>query len=1092
MFIINHSQGSKLTMSLSDNFLEKYDVHYRDDGIDGNKANHFLYECLLNDRDKLLSQLVASRPVLMFRSLSADTPAIPKSQDSKDLSGTAYFVTGPDQVEHAMRNWSMRHHKYSGEFILSIDDRDDHDRKRRTLVEKLQDSAIALKMDSAVELAWRSAQERNTTSNKTSIIDVRHFARTTALYFVADYFGMPVTKVLDEQGMAKWSSEAFREYIWRIHARHFIKEQPDSLEAIRNISELIKESFYIAPGNSVIGRFRADPGAFINEEGNANRGAIGSNIIGCIQGLIDNVTTSACYAINQFHKLSENPDVLPDFSMESLRSAAVGTSAIPMEQFIFIAHKYDTPAPFLPRYATSELDMPDHGQTIPEGAHVSCAIGPAMQRIEIDSRDRDARDCRMGLGAHDCIGKYVGDQLVVRIARKVILAGSVENVELEKDWGWIVRKCSATVITDQPKHMSSNQVISSHPSVYVHSGATADQPDNRAALEHLRNTRADDIPYLTHNELRAVPPTTFNLLDDTQLAQLSAQQIENLGYLQCQALVSIARDRDHFKFTDQQLLALEKRISFFAVMSKTSSAKSRPHALSLWCASPDSQEIHDYVTWPGLVDKRFTARHLPPVKKEFSQTLPVDEAFDSIDKHGDVTALFRHDPDLHDPDSIQPSRSSLLFPMFAQWFTDSFLRTDRIDRRKNHSSHHVDMCQIYGDSNDVTKLLREGNRGRLKQDEFDGKIFPPRLFDEFGNVKPEFKQLPYVRNGRVNEMIGRWDEVISRKRNFLVSGLARGNATFGNSAMNTLFLREHNRLAGLLAKENPGWNDEKLFQTTRLIVILLELKIVISEYINHIASPSDTDSMEAAGRIFRFDNSYAERQTWYRPNHISLEFNLLYRWHCLVPESVSVDGFEYPLERYINFNDPLIDHGLDAVLLSASSQSINAPGLFSTPDPLLRAEYEALKMSRDYKLQPFNAYREYFGLEKLQTLDDLKYKGDALDRLKRVYPEGIDQLDLLVGMYAERPTSGEVFGELMTAMVAHDAFTQVLTNPLLSKNVLMETTITELGMQVLDETETLDDIWQRNTDNQDESTKNGQAITMDSSQCSSKRVASLM
>jgi len=311
-------------MSLSDNFLEKYDAHYRDDGINGNIANQFLYECLLNDRDKLLSQLVASRPVLMFRSLSADTPAIPKS-------------------------------------------------------------AIALKMDSAVELAWRSAQERNTTSNKTSIIDVRHFARTTALYFVADYFGMPVTKVLDEQGMAKWSSEAFREYIWRIHARHFIKEQPDSLEAIRNISELIKESFYIAPGNSVIGRFRADPGAFINEEGNANRGAIGSNIIGCIQGLIDNVTTSACYAINQFHKLSENPDVLPDFSMESLRSAAVGTSAIPMEQFIFIAHKYDTPAPFLPRYATSELDMPDHGQTIPEGAHVSCAIGPAMQRIEIDS-----------------------------------------------------------------------------------------------------------------------------------------------------------------------------------------------------------------------------------------------------------------------------------------------------------------------------------------------------------------------------------------------------------------------------------------------------------------------------------------------------------------------------------------------------------------------------------------------------------------------------------------------------------------------------------------------------------------------------------
>lgn len=475
----------------------------------------------------------------------------------------------------------------------------------------------------------------------------------------------------------------------------------------------------------------------------------------------------------------------------------------------------------------------------------------------------------------------------------------------------------------------------------------------------------------------------------------------------------------------------------------------RPCPYSLFSAvdpGPDGfGPVSDYTSWPGLTDRSFSGRHLAPASQAYVDGLPYDKPWTELDS-GDITRLFQRRGEM------KPARSSMLFMFFAQWFTDSFLRVDPTDRRRNTSNHEIDLCQIYGLTESTARILRAHQGGRLKSQILHGEEYPDYLYTESNGqwrVKDEYQELPYVKDGRLEVMLTGFPE--DRRHKLYATGLERGNSSVGYVAMSILFLREHNRIAKVLSELNPRWDDERLFQTARLINTAIILKIVVEEYINHIAGAP----------LFHVDVGFAEREPWYRTNRMSLEFNLLYRWHGLVPDRITLAGNTYAQAEFRTHNRLLEEVGVATVLRESSLQAAGRIGLKNTPNFLLGAEYMSIKMGREFRLRPFNEYREQFSLRRLRDFDELTSDVAVQNELRALY-KSIDNLEFVVGLFAEEPRFGALFGELITVMVACDAFSQALTNPVLSRHIFNANTLTDYGFQLVSQTNSLQHLVDRN------------------------------
>ena len=403
------------------------------------------------------------------------------------------------------------------------------------------------------------------------------------------------------------------------------------------------------------------------------------------------------------------------------------------------------------------------------------------------------------------------------------------------------------------------------------------------------------------------------------------------------------------------------------------------------------------------------------------------------------------------------------------------LSAKRYDGRAihNESNHEIDLCQIYGMNEVVTQQLRidtkadgfdEKDRGCLRYQPGEDGEYPEFLLKDVPEgpepekqklkIKPQFakmheeKLLRSIFSSAKNNKDG-YDTLFA-------VGIEHGNSTMGNSLFNVIFMRQHNWIARKIGAAHPDWDDEKVFQLARNTNIVLLLKVVVSDYIRQI-SPLDLPLGIYPGM--------GNGQDWYRPNRIHIEFNLLYRWHGLVPDLFPfLPNANDPVKNFTRFrhnNRWLMDNGVAATVDAFSRVPAGRMIMGNTPLQLRMVKRDTLRLMRASKLASFNAYRRCFSLEPVTSFEELTGEKVLSAKLADLYDNDIEKLEWYIGMVSEKHAQNMIMGDMLFYMVAHDAFTHAITNPLLAPDVFNVDTFDKVGWDIINETTTLDDILAR-------------------------------
>ncbi|XP_041126949.1 prostaglandin G/H synthase 2-like [Polyodon spathula] len=423
---------------------------------------------------------------------------------------------------------------------------------------------------------------------------------------------------------------------------------------------------------------------------------------------------------------------------------------------------------------------------------------------------------------------------------------------------------------------------------------------------------------------------------------------------------------------------------------------SRSHLID----SPPTYNLdYGYKSWEAYSNISYYTRSLPPVPEGCPTPMGVAGKKTLPDAKLIVEKFLLRKRFIPDPQG-----TNLMFAFFAQHFTHQFFKTDhkKGPAFTSATGHGVDLTHIYGQTLDRQHKLRLQKDGKMKYQMIDGEMYPP-------TVKEAQVDMHYPPHVPEEHKFAVGHEVF---------GLVPGLMMYA-----TIWLREHNRVCDILKQEHPEWEDEQLFQTTRLIMIGETIKIVIEDYVQHLS-----------GYHFKlkFDPELLFNKQFQYQNRIAAEFNTLYHWHPLMPDSFFIQDKEYSYQQFL-FNNSLVkEHGISHLVESFTKQIAGrVAGGRNVPPAVMKVALASIEQSRQMKYRSMNEYRKQFTMKPYHSFEELTGEKEMAAELKELYGD-IDAMELYPGLLVEKPRPGAIFGETMVEMGAPFSLKGLMGNPICS------------------------------------------------------------
>ncbi|KAI2623299.1 heme peroxidase [Hypoxylon sp. NC1633] len=359
-----------------------------------------------------------------------------------------------------------------------------------------------------------------------------------------------------------------------------------------------------------------------------------------------------------------------------------------------------------------------------------------------------------------------------------------------------------------------------------------------------------------------------------------------------------------------------------------------------------------------------------------------------------------------------PAGISSMFFYHAAIIIHDIFRTSRTDMNKSDTSSYLDLAPLYGSSLQDQLQIRTMKEGKLKPDTFHEK----RLLGQPAGV---------------NVML----VLYSRFHNYVADILLKINEN-GRFTLESTPGAGPADIARAVAKQ-----DHDLFNTARLITGGLYVNICLHDYLRAITNTHHSKSDWTLDPRVQIDKQFDGEGT---PrgvgNQVSVEFNLLYRFHSCISKRDErwINGFFLKLfpgrkaedlenvswtelgQALLTFEantpkDPSVrtfdglerqadgtfkNEDLVRILKEAMEDPAGVFGARTIPKALKIVEVLGINQARKWQVASLNEFREFFGLKRFDTFLDINSDPDIANILEKLYTDP-DMVELYPGLMIE-------------------------------------------------------------------------------------------